>query len=78
MYNNRYTIVRKLGWGHFSTVWLAYDAVTGAKVALKVQKSAEHYTGTGGPGNGGRFRACGFEEHCLTVQVTLLFLPAPV
>ena len=25
-YNNgRYTIVRKLGWGHFSTVWLARD-----------------------------------------------------
>jgi len=22
----RYTIVRKLGWGHFSTVWLAKDA----------------------------------------------------
>lgn len=23
--NGRYTIVRKLGWGHFSTVWLARD-----------------------------------------------------
>lgn len=23
--NGRYTIVRKLGWGHFSTVWLAHD-----------------------------------------------------
>jgi serine/threonine protein kinase len=22
----RYTVVRKLGWGHFSTVWLAKDA----------------------------------------------------
>lgn len=21
----RYTVVRKLGWGHFSTVWLAKD-----------------------------------------------------
>ena len=21
----RYTVVRKLGWGHFSTVWLARD-----------------------------------------------------
>ena len=24
-YNNRYIIERKLGWGHFSTVWLATD-----------------------------------------------------
>lgn len=23
--NNRYHIVRKLGWGHFSTVWLSWD-----------------------------------------------------
>ena len=23
IYNNRYEIIRKLGWGHFSTVWLA-------------------------------------------------------
>jgi serine/threonine-protein kinase SRPK3 len=23
--NNRYTVLRKLGWGHFSTVWLARD-----------------------------------------------------
>lgn len=23
--NGRYLIVRKLGWGHFSTVWLARD-----------------------------------------------------
>lgn len=23
--DNRYTIIRKLGWGHFSTVWLAWD-----------------------------------------------------
>ena len=25
--NGRYVIVRKLGWGHFSTVWLAQAAV---------------------------------------------------
>jgi serine/threonine-protein kinase SRPK3 len=23
--DNRYVVVRKLGWGHFSTVWLAKD-----------------------------------------------------
>ena len=44
MYNDRYTVLRKLGWGHFSTVWLCLDQHTDAFVALKVQKSAEHYT----------------------------------
>ena len=50
MYKNRYKIVCKLGWGHFSTVWLAHD-LDGTKltgrlcyVALKIQKSASHYT----------------------------------
>ena len=30
--------------GHFSTVWLVRDSKIGNIVALKVQKSAEHYT----------------------------------
>ena len=66
-HNGRYLVVKKLGWGHFSTVWLARDlTVAAAKakegdgegkgvssilagggrveyVALKVQKSAQHY-----------------------------------
>jgi len=58
--NGRYVIEEKLGWGHFSTVWLALDTendessrlagirsesvVLPRRVALKVQKSAEHYT----------------------------------
>ena len=25
VYNDRYHVVRKLGWGHFSTVWLCWD-----------------------------------------------------
>ena len=41
---NRYVIVQKLGWGHFSTVWLARDNMYNTYVALKVQKSASHYT----------------------------------
>lgn len=40
----RYQVVKKLGWGHFSTVWLAKDAKEGGFVALKVVKSAAHYT----------------------------------
>ncbi|KDE09377.1 CMGC/SRPK protein kinase [Microbotryum lychnidis-dioicae p1A1 Lamole] len=43
---NRYVIVRKLGWGHFSTVWLARDTQANKHVALKVVKSAQHYTET--------------------------------
>ncbi|KAF2712083.1 serine/threonine-protein kinase SRPK2 [Pleomassaria siparia CBS 279.74] len=42
----KYTIVRKLGWGHFSTVWLSKDNFTGKHVALKVVRSAAHYTET--------------------------------
>ncbi|KAI7872773.1 kinase-like domain-containing protein [Spinellus fusiger] len=44
--NGRYVVVRKLGWGHFSTVWLVRDQTTGNHFAMKVVKSAEHYTET--------------------------------
>ncbi|KAJ1311347.1 hypothetical protein OPQ81_009840 [Rhizoctonia solani] len=40
----RYLIVRKLGWGHFSTVWLAKDRTSNRHVAIKVVKSAKTYT----------------------------------
>ncbi|KAJ3673276.1 hypothetical protein LUZ60_006650 [Juncus effusus] len=39
-----YVVQAKLGWGHFSTVWLAWDVANSRYVALKVQKSAQHYT----------------------------------
>ena len=50
--NGRYVILQKLGWGHFSTVWLAEDKEygnTGVEhsekfVALKIQKSKESYS----------------------------------
>jgi len=41
--NGRYRALYKLGWGHFSTVWLCYDRETTTHVAIKVQKSAPHY-----------------------------------
>ncbi|KAI5310032.1 serine/threonine protein kinase, CMGC group [Ascosphaera atra] len=44
--NGRYVVLRKLGWGHFSTVWLSRDNQTGSHVALKVVRSAAHYTET--------------------------------
>jgi len=46
LYHNRYHVIRKLGWGHFSTVWLCWDMQCKRFVALKVVKSASHYTET--------------------------------
>ncbi|KAM7402627.1 hypothetical protein PAMP_017850 [Pampus punctatissimus] len=43
---DRYQVVRKLGWGHFSTVWLCWDMVKEHFVALKVVKSAQMFTET--------------------------------
>ena len=40
---DRYVIIQKLGWGHFSTVWLTKDLKFNSYVAIKVQKSAQHY-----------------------------------
>ncbi|KAL3076270.1 hypothetical protein niasHS_013541 [Heterodera schachtii] len=42
--NGRYHVIRKLGWGHFSTVWLSWDIEIKRFVAMKIVKSAEHYT----------------------------------
>ena len=38
IYNSgRYVVVRKLGWGHFSTVWLVRDTVSGREGAMKAR-----------------------------------------
>ncbi|XP_031423748.1 SRSF protein kinase 3-like [Clupea harengus] len=42
----RYQVERKLGWGHFSTVWLCRDLQRKCFVALKVVKSAATFTET--------------------------------
>ncbi|XP_050228639.1 uncharacterized protein LOC126677868 [Mercurialis annua] len=39
----RYIAQRKLGWGQFSTVWLAHDTHSSSFVALKIQKSAAQF-----------------------------------
>ncbi|OVA03290.1 Protein kinase domain [Macleaya cordata] len=39
----RYIAQRKLGWGHFSTVWLAFDTLSSRFVALKIQRSAAEF-----------------------------------
>ncbi|EPY22083.1 serine/threonine-protein kinase SRPK3 [Strigomonas culicis] len=44
IYNNRYRIIKKLGWGYFSTVWLVWDYTEERYHAMKIQKSAKHYS----------------------------------
>ncbi|KAL4247273.1 Serine/Arginine-Rich Protein Kinase [Abortiporus biennis] len=44
--DSRYLVVRKLGWGHFSTVWLVKDTHAKRHSALKVVKSAGRYAET--------------------------------
>lgn len=46
LFLNRYHVTRKLGWGHFSTVWLCWDLEDKRYVALKIVKSAPHFTET--------------------------------
>lgn len=46
LFLSRYHVARKLGWGHFSTVWLCWDLLDKRFVALKVVKSASHFTET--------------------------------
>lgn len=46
LFLNRYHVTRKLGWGHFSTVWLCWDLEDKHYVALKIVKSAQHFTET--------------------------------
>ncbi|KAG5648224.1 hypothetical protein DXG03_006181 [Asterophora parasitica] len=44
--SGRYRVIRKLGWGHFSTVWLVKDTQESRHSALKVVKSAGRYAET--------------------------------
>ena len=43
LFLNRYHVVQKVGWGHFSTVWLCKDLKFNTFIAMKVQKSAANY-----------------------------------
>ena len=38
---NRYIILQKLGWGNYSTTWMALDTKYKNYVAIKIQKSAQ-------------------------------------
>lgn len=43
VFSDRYIIIQKLGWGHFSTVWLSKDTKYNTYVAMKIQKSSQNY-----------------------------------
>ncbi|KAG9328522.1 hypothetical protein JZ751_013456 [Albula glossodonta] len=43
-FNRRYQVLKKLGWGYFSTVWLCLDLRLGRQVAVKVLKSGANFT----------------------------------
>ncbi|KAG5282630.1 hypothetical protein AALO_G00058110 [Alosa alosa] len=47
IFNKRYQVVSKLGWGFFSTVWLCHDLRSGRRVAVKVLKSGTGFTQAG-------------------------------
>lgn len=46
LFLQRYHVIRKIGWGHFSTVWLCFDFEDKRYVALKIVKSAANFTET--------------------------------
>ncbi|XP_029456978.1 SRSF protein kinase 2-like isoform X2 [Rhinatrema bivittatum] len=44
VFNGRYQVVHKVGWGYFSTVWLCHDIQKKRCVAVKVSKSGGKFT----------------------------------
>ncbi|KAF6216160.1 hypothetical protein GE061_000499 [Apolygus lucorum] len=46
LYEERYYVIKKLGWGHFSTVWFSWDLREKRFVALKIVKSGPQYVET--------------------------------
>jgi len=45
--NSKYIILKKLGWGHFSTVWLAFNTEDKRLYALKVMRANPRYERVG-------------------------------
>lgn len=46
VFKDRYYAIHKLGWGHFSVVWMCFDSWMERYCAIKVVKSADHFTET--------------------------------
>ncbi|XP_060792856.1 SRSF protein kinase 3 [Neoarius graeffei] len=47
IFNKRYKVLSKLGWGYFATLWLCVDLRSGRHVAVKVLKSGSGFTQAG-------------------------------
>ncbi|XP_062872124.1 SRSF protein kinase 3 [Trichomycterus rosablanca] len=47
VFNKRYKVLSKLGWGYYATVWLCVDLRSGRHVAIKVLKSGSSCTQAG-------------------------------
>ncbi|XP_053705660.1 SRSF protein kinase 3 [Synchiropus splendidus] len=47
VFNRRYQVLSKLGWGYFATVWLCQDLRLVRRVAVKVLKSGDGFTQAG-------------------------------
>ncbi|XP_017341892.1 SRSF protein kinase 3 isoform X2 [Ictalurus punctatus] len=47
VFNKRYKVLSKLGWGYFATVWLCVDLRSGRYVAVKILKSGSGFTQAG-------------------------------
>ncbi|KAK1801639.1 hypothetical protein P4O66_022282 [Electrophorus voltai] len=47
VFNKRYQVLSKLGWGYFATVWLCVDLRSGKHVAVKILKSGSGFTQAG-------------------------------
>ena len=45
--DGKYYVIKKLGWGHFSTVWLAFNIKDKKMYALKIMRSHPKYYDTG-------------------------------
>nr|CAD7442188.1 unnamed protein product [Timema bartmani] len=43
LFHNRYHVIRKLGWGHFSTVWLCWDLGSNARTPAVWQPCSPAY-----------------------------------
>ncbi|XP_055078933.1 SRSF protein kinase 3 [Periophthalmus magnuspinnatus] len=47
VFNRRYQVLSKLGWGYYATVWLCLDLRSGGHVAVKVLKSGPGFAQAG-------------------------------
>ncbi|SPP78591.1 SRSF protein kinase 3-like [Drosophila guanche] len=70
--NHRYVVLKKLGWGHFSIVWLCFDMTSRVYCAVKVCKSAEKFAATALDEVSLLKRVAKYESHALRSRLVSL------